>query len=110
MRNLRFALLISLCALIISVLTPAAHADEKAGADVYKGKCALCHGPDGKGQTPMGKNLKLRDLGSDDVQKAHDSEMKTLIENGKNKMPAFKGKLTDKQIEDVIQYVRSLKK
>lgn len=86
-----------------------AFADEAKGADVYKGKCAMCHGPDGKGQTAMGKNMKLRDLGSSDVQNIHDSELKTLIENGKNKMPAYKGKLTDKQIEDVIQYVRSLK-
>jgi len=38
------------------------------GADTYKAKCAACHGATGAGDTAMGKNLKLRDLGSADVQ------------------------------------------
>ncbi len=88
----------------------AARADAAKGGEVYKAKCAMCHGADGKGDTAMGKNLKLRDLGSADVQNVHDSEMKTLLENGKNKMPSFKGKLTDAQMGDVIQFVRTLKK
>ncbi len=99
-----FALLMS--ALFIRVV----RADEAKGGDVYKTKCAMCHGPDGKGETAMGKNLKLRDLGSADVQNVHDSELKTLLENGKGKMPSFKGKLTDAQMGDVIQFVRSFKK
>ncbi len=96
--------------LMCAVFIPAALADETKGAEVYKTKCAMCHGPDGKGETAMGKNLKLRDLGSADVQNLHDSELKTLLENGKGKMPSFKGKLTDAQMGDVIQFVRSLKK
>ena len=97
-------------ALTLFLSLPAAYADSQEGAALYKTKCAMCHGADGKGDTAMGKNLKLRDFASDDVQKVHDSEMKTLIENGKGKMPAFKGKLTDKQLGDVIQFVRTLKK
>ncbi len=80
-----------------------------AGEDVYKGKCQMCHGADGKGQTPMGKNLKLKDLGSSDAQNMHDSEIRALIENGKGKMPSYKGKLNDKQINDVITYLRTFK-
>ena len=30
--------------------------------------------------------------------------------NGKDKMPAYKGKLTDAQIKDVIAYMRTLEK
>jgi len=97
-------------ALVSSLAAPAAFADSETGAALFKTKCAMCHGADGKGDTAMGKNFKLRDLSSDDVQKVHDSEMKTLIENGKGKMPAFKGKLTDKQLGDVIQFLRTLKK
>lgn len=89
---------------------PLMRADEAKGGEVYKAKCAMRHGPDGKGETAIGKNLKLRDLGSADVQNVHDSEMKTLLENGKGKMPGFKGKLTDAEMGDVIQFVRSLKK
>ncbi len=27
------------------------------GGAIYKANCAMCHGPDGKGQTPVGKSL-----------------------------------------------------
>ena len=82
-----------------------------AGADTFKAKCAACHGPDGSGNTTMGKNLKLRDLGSADVQKQSDDELTTIITKGKGgKMPAYDGKLTKDQISDVVKYIRSLKK
>jgi cytochrome c6 len=106
MKNKLMVFPLLMCAL--SSLT--ARADVIKGGEIYKTKCAMCHGPDGKGETAMGKNLKLRDLGAADVQNVHDSELKTLLESGKGKMPAFKGKLTDAQMGDVIQYVRSLKK
>ncbi len=38
-----------------------------------------------------------------------DAEMTAIITNGKGKMPAEKGKLTDAQISDVVKYVRTLK-
>lgn len=106
----RFATCAFVATLAFVWLAPAGYADSQAGAALYKTKCAMCHGAEGKGDTAMGKSLKLKDFSSDDVQNVHDSEMKTLIENGKGKMPAFKGKLTDKQIGDLIQFVRTLKK
>lgn len=106
----RIVICASIAALTFSMSAPAAFADSVAGATLFKAKCAMCHGADGKGDTAMGKNLKLKDFASDDVQNVHDSELKTLIENGKSKMPAFKGKLSDKQLGDVIQFVRTLKK
>ena len=107
MKRIAISALVS--ALTFCLSAPASFADSQAGADLFKAKCAMCHGAQGKGDTAMGKNLKLKDFGSDDVQNVHDSEMKTLIENGKGKMPAFKGKLTDKQLGDIIQFVRTLK-
>ncbi len=107
MRRFQMRILLVLC--LTSLTIPPARADQAKGAEVYKAKCAMCHGADGKGQTPMGKNLKLKDLGSVEVQSVHDSELKTMIEDGKGKMPANKGKLTNQQVEDVIQYVRTLK-
>jgi mono/diheme cytochrome c family protein len=79
------------------------------GAAVYKSKCASCHGVDGKGQTAIGKKLNLKDLASSDVQNKHHSELKLLIENGKGKMPAYKDKLTNEQIEKLVTYIRSVK-
>ena len=81
-----------------------------AGGDTFKAKCAACHGPDGSGSTTMGKNLKLRDFSSADVQKQSDDELTTIITKGKGKMPAYDGKLTKDQISDVVKYIRSLKK
>jgi mono/diheme cytochrome c family protein len=84
-----------------------AHAQN--GAALYKSKCAMCHGADGKGETPVGKSMKLRDLGSADVQKQSDAELIAITTNGKNKMPAYKGKLTDAQIKDIVSFIRTLK-
>ena len=56
------------------------------------------------------KAAELRDLGSDDVQKQTDAQLTEIVENGKGKMPAYKGKLTDDQIKQLVGYIRSLKK
>jgi mono/diheme cytochrome c family protein len=95
--------------LLAFAIAPAARADNP-GETLFKQKCAACHGADGKGETPMGKNFKLRDLGSEDVQKQTDAELTAITENGKGKMPAYKGKLTDDQIKQLVGYIRSLKK
>jgi mono/diheme cytochrome c family protein len=94
----------------MAMIVPMAQADAAKGAELYKTKCASCHGADGKGDTTVGKALKVRDLAGPETQNLHDSELKTLLENGKGKMPAFKGKLTNQQIEDLVQHLRLLKK
>ena len=73
-----------------------------AGSDaaaIYKSKCAMCHGADGKGQTPTGKVMKVRDLSSAEVQKMTDKEIATVIADGKGKMPPSKGKLSQAAID-----------
>jgi len=80
-----------------------------SGADTFKSKCAMCHGPDGKGQTTMGKTLNLRDLGSAEVQGQSDADLTNTITNGKGKMPKYDGKLTKDQIGDAVKYIRTLK-
>lgn len=80
------------------------------GAAIYKSKCAMCHGPDGAGQTTMGKNLKLRDLRSADVQKQSDADLTKIITDGKGKMPSYKGKVSDAEIHALVAFIRSIKK
>ena len=80
-----------------------------SGADTFKGKCAMCHGADGKGETSMGKTLKIRDLGSADVQGQSDADLTKIITDGKGKMPKYDGKLTKDQIDDVVKFIRTLK-
>jgi len=82
----------------------------ESGADIYKTKCSACHGTNGAGDTMLGKNLKLRHLGSADVQKQSDDELATIIGKGRNRMPAFDHKLTKDQIAALVKYIRSLKK
>ncbi|HUJ30288.1 MAG TPA: cytochrome c [Candidatus Acidoferrum sp.] len=95
---------------VAATLFFAAPAHAQGGAALFKAKCAPCHGADGKGDTSMGKTLKVRDLSSEEVQKQTDAELTAITENGKNKMPAYKGKLTDAQISDLVKYIRTLKK
>jgi mono/diheme cytochrome c family protein len=97
----------SLVLLIVAFALSTCFAD--AAAD-YKAKCATCHGPDGKGDTAMGKTMKVKDLGSPEVQSQSDADLATIIEKGKKPMPAYEGKLTKEQIDGLVKYIRSLKK
>lgn len=96
--------------LMMTVLALAATPMLADGAATFKAKCAMCHGPDGAGQTTMGKNMKLRDLRSADVQKATDADLTKIITDGKAKMPAYKGKISDPDIKAVVAFIRTLKK
>ena len=80
------------------------------GADTYKAKCAMCHGADGLAATPMGKNLKMLSFKDPSMVKATDAQFIASTTNGKGKMPAYKGKLTDAQITDLVSYIRTLQK
>ena len=79
-------------------------------ASLCKAKCSACHGADGKGDTPMGKKMGLRDLASPDVQKMSDDELTAIIGDGKDKMPSYKKSLKPEQIKDLVGYIRSLAK
>jgi Cytochrome c, mono- and diheme variants len=95
----------------IAILTLAAAGLYAAdGAATYKAKCATCHGADGSGQTAMGKSMKLRDLGSPEVQKLTDKELFQVTADGKAKMPAYKAKLSEEEINAVVTYMRTMKK
>jgi mono/diheme cytochrome c family protein len=93
--------------LILMVASPVASASD-AAAD-YKAKCQMCHGPDGKG-TPTGTKMGAHDFHGAEVQKMSDADLAGVIENGKNKMPAYKGKLTADQIKALAAYVKELGK
>lgn len=105
MKNLiKAVLLVAAFALVFSTWSLA-----DSGGDVFKAKCAMCHGADGKGETAMGKTMKIRDLGSADVQAQSDADLTGIITNGKAKMPKYDGKLTKDQIGDVVKFIRTLK-
>ncbi|HJZ63001.1 MAG TPA: cytochrome c [Candidatus Acidoferrum sp.] len=94
---------------MVLVLPVSLRADD-ASAALYKSKCAACHGADGKGDTTTGKAMKLRDLGSAEVQKASDADWSTIITAGKNKMPPVGKSLSADQVKGLVGYVRSFAK
>src|SRR6266542_6810547 len=78
--------------------------------------CAQCHGPDGRANTKMGKQLNAKNLTDPKVQAAFTDAQATksikegVKQNGKTTMKAFGGKLTDDEIKALVAYTRTLKK
>jgi mono/diheme cytochrome c family protein len=79
-------------------------------ADIYKAKCAMCHGADGTANTPAGKSLKARDFHDPDVIKATDADLTLAITKGRNKMPAYGKQYSDEQIKGLVAFVRDMQK
>lgn len=89
-----------------TMVTPRAWADDAEA--LYKSKCQVCHGADGKGSS-AGQKLGVKDFRSPEVQKESDAELFKTTKEGKGKMPSYDKKLTDDQIKQLIKYIRSLK-
>lgn len=78
--------------------------------------CAKCHGADGKGQTKIGKKLKLKDYTDAAVQaELKDEEIIKLTsegvtdDKGKERMKAFKDELSVDEIKDFVAFIRAFK-
>ena len=80
------------------------------GATLYKSKCAVCHGPDGKAATPAAKAMGASDLTSAATQKLTDAQLIEITTKGKNKMPGYEKSLSAAQIKEVVAHVRELGK
>ena len=81
------------------------------GRKIYLRHCASCHGPSGKGDgsmalaggTPSNLTDEIWDHGSSD------GEIFVVIREGSSSdMEAYKDKLTEKQIWQLVNYIRSL--
>ncbi|MGC3976698.1 MAG: cytochrome c [Nitrospira sp.] len=100
-----------------SSITPfvsAAAGDPAKGKSIYQAKCVTCHGPQGKGDGPLGKKLKppAGDFTSAESKKKSEEELLDIIENGKPKtsMVAWKKQLSAAEIQDVLAHVLTLRK
>lgn len=97
--------------LIRSATANTATAEPFDAASVYNSKCAKCHGRDGRSKTTRGRLTHSRDLTKGDWQDdVSDERIYNSISNGKGKMPAFKKKLSDNDINSLVSYVRSFKR
>jgi mono/diheme cytochrome c family protein len=99
--------------LIVAGATAAAGlaADAKAGQAIYDKSCKSCHGADGTSNPAVAKMMKvdMKDLKSAEVQSMSDADIKTVITTGKGKMKPV-ASVTGSSVDDVIAYVKSLKK
>lgn len=94
-----------LCGLFLSSIALA-----DSGNDIYKKRCAPCHGASGAADTMIGKNQKIRSLRSAEVQKQSDDELFNIISKGRYKMPAFDRKLSKGEMHDLVRHIRSFGK
>jgi len=90
MKTLRFTLV---ALIAMSFVAMPVFAD---GAATYTAKCKMCHGANGE------KNFA--DLSKSEV------DLIKIATDGKGKMPAYKGKLSDDDIKAVVAYIKTLKK
>lgn len=101
---------IALTAAMILLFFPAQLHAQSDAASLYKSKCAMCHGADGKGDTAVGKKFGVRDFASPEVQKETDKELIEITSKGKNKMPGYEKTLKESQIKELVGYIRELAK
>lgn len=115
----RFAVVVA-CSIMAWGLSSTSHLASAAGGDaakgksIYQAKCGTCHGPEGKGDGPLGKKLKppAVNFTSAESKKKSESELLAVIQNGKPKtaMVAWKKQLSEAEIQDLLTYVLTLRK
>jgi mono/diheme cytochrome c family protein len=108
MRPFRTMAVMFLTAGALAFIAKSSFAATKAnGADIFREKCSMCHGVDGKGYAA----IKTPNFTDPKWQAAHpDKELKDAVENGVKgtAMVSFKDKLSQQEMAAVLKYIRSL--
>ncbi len=93
---------------------PVAKSDvsNKAGMALYTKNCASCHGKAGLGDGVKARALKdfPGDFSKAEYQNQTDGEHFYKTKTGRSEMPKYEGKLTDDDIWNVVNYMRTFKK
>jgi mono/diheme cytochrome c family protein len=95
-------------ALVVAVAGSVGFA-QSAGEAVYKANCQSCHGSAGTPNPGIAKAMGVKPANDPDYKKTSEADMIAAVKNGKGKMKAFSGKLTDAQIKDSVEFFRSFK-
>lgn len=91
--------------------SPAASVDEFATAKAnYKKHCEACHGETATGGLVKvdNKQIKVPSLKADHAIKHTDDQITKMITNGEEEMPAFKDKLSQAEIAEMVRYIRKV--
>ncbi|WP_254567895.1 cytochrome c6 PetJ [Oscillatoria sp. HE19RPO] len=102
MKRLLSIVLLAIAVLSVAFVPPAFAGDAASGAKIFSANCAACH-MGGNNVIMANKTLK-KDALEQYAMNSIDA-ITNQVKNGKNAMPAFGGRLSDAQIEDVATYV-----
>ena len=110
----RKAILLSLFVVTMGSVTAAAPAASGKAQKIYQENCAPCHGATGGGDGPAAAVLKPKPRNFKEGKFLYGetvAQLKKTIKNGVNgtAMPAWGPTLKDREIEEVIQYIKLLK-
>jgi mono/diheme cytochrome c family protein len=70
---------------------------------VFQQNCAKCHGKNAEGRHFGGPSLA-----SEKIKAASSDDLRTIISNGKHRMPKYAGKLTAEEINTLVEQIKSL--
>jgi mono/diheme cytochrome c family protein len=88
---------------------PADSASLERGKKIFATNCAVCHGSTGRGDGPAAAGLTPKPADLREMAAEHpDGNLAWKIANGRGPMPAWKGTLNERQIWDVVNYLKSL--
>jgi mono/diheme cytochrome c family protein len=97
-----------------TMTNPVPKGDEsnKAGKDLYDKQCASCHGKRGLSDGFKSRTLSdfAGDFSSDYYQNQTDGEHFYKTKFGRGEMPKYEGILTDEEIWNIVNYMRTFKK
>ncbi len=103
MNNKKFLFAITVNVLFTGILLLGSFslaADLKAGEQVYKKKCVMCHGENGQGAVA----LKINDPR---VLGKTDKEIRKFISEGGKGMPGYQASLKPAEMDSLMAYLRS---
>jgi len=113
-RSMTATLSLGLIGLLFAPLLEAQEypADIRRGKAVYERQCQACHGVGGWGDGPDAKALKVAPANFHRFSSflKSDEELLRTIEHGVvfSPMHAWRGQLTDGEMQDVVGYIRQL--
>ena len=90
--------------------SPAASTDQFATARAnYAKHCEACHGPNAEGGLVKvdNKQIKVPSLKAEHAIKHKDEVLMKVITGGEEAMPAFKDKLSQQEIAEMVRYIRT---
>ncbi len=91
---------------VVALVSPLSLADD-AGKVLFDRKCAMCHGKDGVAKKMAEGSANLNDP---EWQESNSAEsIVTVITEGRGKMKGYDGRLTEAEIKQIADYVKTLK-